>query len=559
MPIATLAPTTSSLSPTPIVRRSLPWRAAGWTERRAAAHLLSRFTFGARPGEVDRVLDLGLDRWLASQLAAEEPEAILDRRGRTLPALALTGPEIVARYPRKGQRAKAAGATESPRELVRQLVGWKLWRVQLAENQLAEVLAEFWFNHFNVSATDNAARPHLLSFERDAIRPRVLGRFRSLLGAVARHPAMLLYLDNARSTAAAGAPTLVPDRFGRRAEMKTKRPRGLNENFGRELMELHTLGVDGGYTQQDVIEVARAFTGWTVGPPGLAGAGEFRFRPGAHDSGPKTVLGQSLARGRGIEDGEQVLDLLAVHPKTAAHIAGKLAVRFVGDRPGPDLVARLARTFLGSGGDLRATVADLSIAPEFWDGEAQGAKIKSPLELAASALRGLDAVLLEPVGLGREIARMGQKLYAYEAPTGYPDRAEAWVNSGSLLARMSFGLELAANSISGVEVDLGRMFSAREPASASAALEAATERLMPERDGEAIRRRLTPWLGAPDLAARLRSEAPPIPAPPLDEEGEPLIETAPGQASGTSTKSPAAASLVQVVGLVLGSPEFQRR
>ncbi|HEX2643829.1 MAG TPA: DUF1800 domain-containing protein, partial [Thermoanaerobaculia bacterium] len=246
------------------------------------------------------------------------------------------------------------------------------------------------------------------------------------------------------------------------------RSRGLNENYARELLELHTLGVDGGYTQQDVTEVARAFTGWTVLPAGRLGEagrrgrlgfevdGQFLFRADAHDAGKKVILGRSFPAGRGIEDGEAVLDLVASHPATARHLAAKLAVRFVSDQPSPALIDRLAQVYRTSGGDTRAMLAALASSPEFWKRETVGAKIKSPFEVVASALRSTGAQVEDPREALEWIAKMGQPLYAAPAPTGYPDRAEAWVNTGALLQRMNFGLELAAGRVRGVEVDADR-------------------------------------------------------------------------------------------------------
>ncbi|HWM93663.1 MAG TPA: DUF1800 domain-containing protein [Thermoanaerobaculia bacterium] len=492
----------------------LPWKEAGLTEREAAAHLLNRFAYGPRPGEVDAVVKMGLDRWLERQLAADLPDRELERRLDSLPVLEMSASEIARTYPRPGMlRAEASRAGVIPenkeevdkkerreavmrwasqqgyrsqRELASQLTAQKLWRAVESENQLAEVMTDFWFNHFNVSMTDNQSRGHLLSYERDAIRPNALGRVRDLLGATARHPAMLLYLDNARSNAR----------------------RGLNENYARELMELHTLGVDGGYTQKDVVEVARAFTGWTV----LPREGEFLFRPAAHDAGAKTVLGRKLSA-RGVEEGEAVLDLLAVHPSTAKHLATKLAVRFVSDKPSQALIERLAAVYLKSGGQVKPVLQEIAGSPEFWSREALGAKIKSPFELAASALRGLDAEVKDPRETLRWIADMGQKLYAYQAPTGYPDRAEAWVNTGSLLSRMNFGLELAGGRVRGVDFDFAALNGGKKTGES---LRFYAERLLPGRDLK------------PALALM-----------------EPKVST---------SEAPE-----QVVGVILGSPEFQRR
>ncbi|HET9228400.1 MAG TPA: DUF1800 domain-containing protein [Thermoanaerobaculia bacterium] len=494
----------------------LPWMEAGLSEREAAAHLLNRFAYGPRPGEVEAVVKMGLGRWLERQLSADLPDKGLERRLDGLPALEMSASEIARTYPPPGLlllEARRAGVIQdldvrelsnveegdkrerraavlrwagqqgyrSQRELAGQLMAQKLWRAVESENQLAEVMTDFWFSHFNVSMTDNQSRGHLLSYERDAIRPNALGEVRDLLGATARHPAMLLYLDNARSNSR----------------------RGLNENYARELLELHTLGVDGGYSQQDVVEVARAFTGWSV----QVRDGSFVFRRFGHDSGAKTVLGKKLP-GHGIGDGEAVLDLLAVHPSTAKHLATKLAVRFVSDKPSPALVDRLAAVYLKSGGEVRPVLRAIAESPDFWG--SVGDKIKSPFELAASAVRGLDGDVRDPRETLRRIADMGQKLYAYQAPTGYPDRAEAWVSTGSLASRMSFGLDLAAGKVRGVDFELAPATGSREEV-----LRAWGERLLPGRDLK------------PALALI-----------------EPKIE---------STRPE------QVAGVILGSPEFQRR
>jgi uncharacterized protein (DUF1800 family) len=301
---------------------------------------------------------------------------------------------------------------------------------------------------------------------------------------------MLLYLDNAQSTAAMEAETTLDERMGpllrRRAEaararreetQQRPRSRGLNENYARELLELHTLGVDGGYTQKDVTEVARAFTGWTVLPVagreevrrrltrfermggvdfrerlGFEIEGQFLFRADAHDAGEKVILGRRFPAGRGIEDGEAVLDLVAAHPATARHLAAKLAVRFVSDQPSKELVDRLAQVYQTSGGDTRALLAAIASSPEFWQRENVGAKIKSPFELVTSALRSTGARVEDPRETLEWIAKMGQPLYGAPAPTGYPDRAEAWVSTGALLQRMNFGLELASGRVRGVEM-----------------------------------------------------------------------------------------------------------
>ncbi|RMH21384.1 MAG: DUF1800 domain-containing protein, partial [Acidobacteria bacterium] len=365
-----------------------------------------------------------------------------------------------------------------------------------------------------------------------------------------------------------------------------RRPRGLNENYARELLELHTLGVDGGYDQQDVVEVARAFTGWTLVPPRqlidrrgaqrleqarrMRGAGfvvgeDFLFRADAHDAGPKTVLGTKLAPGRGIEDGLQVLDLVARHPSTARHLATKLAVRFVSDQPPASLVDRLAETFTRTGGDLAAMVRTLAYSPEFWHPqEARRQKIKSPFELAASALRALDADAHHPRGVLHWIERMGQPLYAYQAPTGYPDRAEFWVNSGALLSRMNFALELGSGAIPGVRFDLLALNGGREPESLEEALEVYVPLLLPERDPRETVQRLAPVVRDPELGRKIAA-ADTTPASSAYDDWE-LPESAdrpgrrgPGRDLWAPPPPEPTGPLGHVVGVILGSPEFQRR
>jgi uncharacterized protein (DUF1800 family) len=633
----------------------LPWKEAGLTERQAAAHVLNRFAFGPRPGEVDAVAKMGVDRWFERQLGGDLPDAKVEEELQPLPALHMATAEIVRTYPPAGlvlRQAREAGVLPKDvdpkdlknddkkelrqkvmawgreqgyrpeRELVGQLMVQKLTRAVDSENQLSGVMTDFWFNHFNVSLTNGRARAYLLPYERDAIRPYALARFRDLLEATAKSPAMLLYLDNAQSSAAAGVTTTMQDEMQRRpmraggrgrlggggfakagskggAAAPKKGPQGLNENYARELMELHTLGVDGGYTQQDVIDVARAFTGWTVLPPGknreqvenrlarvervgglgFHSEGEFLFRADQHDAGEKTILGTRFPAGRGIEDGEAVLDLLAANRATAKHIASQLAVRFVSDHPPQALVDRLTDAFLKTGGDSRRLLIAIAEAPEFWSKDAVGTKVKSPFELAASALRATGSHLDDPKETLKWIARMGQPLYAYQAPTGYPDRAEAWVNTGSLLNRMNFGLQLAAGRVKGVNLDLPALDGGREPESREAALKTYSALLMPGRDLTSTLKLLTPMVTDPNLAKKVDKASPKdsgrsgAPGGDADEEllaGGSEMGTAMNVQSvkvrgrlGDGPKEPIdrrpPTPLEQVVGLILGSPEFQRR
>jgi uncharacterized protein (DUF1800 family) len=326
-----------------------------------------------------------------------------------------------------------------PRQVVAlDLEQGKLLRAIYSNRQLEELLTDFWFNHFNVYLDKGADHFLITEYERDVIRPRVLSRFRDLLNATAKSPAMLFYLDNWQSRA--------PGRAGR----GKRAAGGLNENYGRELMELHTLGVDGGYSQHDVTEVARCFTGWTIDQPGQGGP--FSFNPRMHDEGEKVVLGVRIPPGGGIEDGEKVLDILARHPSTAHFISRKLAIRFVADDPPPTLVERMAQTFLKTNGDLRAVMTTMLESREFWSLGAYRSKLKSPLELVASAVRAADGDVDYASGLVNQVARMGQPLYRKQEPTGYSNSSQEWLNSAGLLARMNFAVNLADNQVPGVKV-----------------------------------------------------------------------------------------------------------
>jgi len=325
-----------------------------------------------------------------------------------------------------------------PQTVVAQdLMEAKLERAVYSNRQLEEVLTDFWYNHFNVFLGKGADHYLVTAYERDAIRPHVLGRFEDLLRATAQSPAMLFYLDNWEST-------------GAQSPAGKLRQRGLNENYGRELLELHTLGVDGGYTQKDVTEVARCFTGWSIRQPQRAA--EFEFRPRMHDNGEKVVLGMRIAAGGGIEDGYQVLHLLAHHPATAQFISRQLAIRFVADDPPAALVDRMAATFLKKDGDLRAVMKTMFDSPEFWSRGAYRSKMKSPLEMVASAVRTLNADVDFTFGLNQQLTQLGEPLYRKAEPTGYSNSSQEWLNSAGLLARMNFSVALANNKVPGVRV-----------------------------------------------------------------------------------------------------------
>jgi uncharacterized protein (DUF1800 family) len=463
-------------------------------------------------------------------------------------------------------QANAAQALiRGQQNVVQELMQAKVIRAVMSERQLEEVLVDFWFNHFNVFVQKGQVRQYLTEYERDAIRPHVLGRFRDMLGATAHSPAMLFYLDNFQSQAPPGAPVLGADlRAGRgllgRGRLGQVRPgvrpgmpnqpppqrpqRGLNENYARELMELHTLGVDGGYTQQDVIEVARILTGWTIDRPQLGGS--FIFRPQVHDAGEKTVLGMKFPAGRGEDEGERLLDLLAAHPSTAKHIAFKLVQRFVADEPPPALVARVANVFTDTKGDLRAVTRAVITSPEFFSDDVYRAKVKTPFEFVVSAARAANATIQNAQPIVAALAQqLGMPLYGCQPPTGYSMTADAWVNTGSLLNRMNFALQLVSGG-------------------------------QPPRPGRGI--------GDPQRPNAARPNAPPPQNRPLAGRGQPgrapvIVDVralapdtseavrrqlvgamlAGDVSAGTEQTLARATTPHQLLALTLGSPEFQRR
>lgn len=337
--------------------------------------------------------------------------------------------------------------TAGPAQVVaRDLQEAKILRAVYSNRQLNEVLVDFWFNHFNVFLDKGADRYLTTEYERQAIRPHVLGKFRDLLGATAKSPAMLFYLDNWQSV---GPNAPQPVRRGAAGGNAPRR--GLNENYGRELLELHTLGVDGGYTQKDVTEVARCFTGWSILQPQRGGS--FLFQPRMHDRGEKVVLGVTIAAGGGQQDGEKVLDIVARHPSTAKFISRKLAQRFVADEPPDSLVDRMAQTFLKTDGDLRAVMTTMLESKEFWSQAAFQSKFKSPLELVVSAVRASNATVDFAAPLAKQVSDLGQPLYRKQEPTGYSNSSREWLNTGGLMARMNFSLQLSTNKMPGVSVE----------------------------------------------------------------------------------------------------------
>jgi uncharacterized protein (DUF1800 family) len=329
----------------------------------------------------------------------------------------------------------------SPQQVVAyDLLESKLLRAVESNRQLAEELDDFWFNHFNVYYDKGSDRFLIPDYEREAIRPHVLGKFRDLLEATAKSPAMLFYLDNFQSVR--------PDIDANSKNRKVKR--GLNENYGRELMELHTLGVTGGYTQHDVTEVARCFTGWTIQDPRKGGG--FFYNDNLHDKGEKVVLGHVIPAGGGMEDGEKVLDILAAHPSTAKFISTELAQRFVADNPPQSLIDKMSKTFLDSGGDIRQVMKTMLDSKEFWSQGAYRAKVKTPFEMVASSVRALNANVTDAWALANQVGNLGEPLYRKQEPTGYSNLNSEWVNSAALLCRMNFAVQLTQNRVAGVKV-----------------------------------------------------------------------------------------------------------
>lgn len=531
-------------------------------DRERALHALNRLAFGPRPGEVDAVMKDGVNVWIEQQLHPEGiPDRAVEARIAALPTMTLSNAQIVKTYYEPvlmaRKKANAEGKSgdldkedvrrelmrdipmnQQPQVVMNELVAQRILRAAESDRQLNEVMVDFWMNHFNIFSGKGLDRFLLTSYERDVIRPHIWGRFEDLLMATAKSPAMLFYLDNARSMAAPENRPVMQRRgfggrfgFGRRAMMQRAqfqgKEGGLNENYAREIMELHTLGVDAGYTQKDVTELARVLTGWSISREREGGEGAaFVFRPQMHDAGAKTVLGIRFAPGGGIEEGERVIHVLAHHPATAHRIAYKLCQRLVADEPPPALVDRVARKFLATDGDLRQTVRAVIESPEFWDPASYRAKVKSPFEYTISAVRAVNAQITDPAPIARALQQIGEPLYGAQPPTGYSDKADVWINTGALMNRLNFALSLASNKLPGVHGDVVALIPAGQAADASHSVEA-----------------LALALTGGNLTEETR-----------DTIKSRIVERkAPSEDPWDNTQLPT------VAGLILGSPEFQRQ
>jgi uncharacterized protein (DUF1800 family) len=611
-----------------------PYKQAKLTSRQAAAHLLSRFTYGAKPEQVDEVVKMGLEKWFIQQLNAGLSDDSLNERLNKYDAINFSNKQVNQYFPQRPKVIRMAidegfidkdsvgisGKKEykdkveeymkqkgfrSEAELFRQFINQKILRAIYTNNQLQEVMTDFWFNHFNVSITKNQCALYIPAYERDVIRPNVFGSFQNILLATAKSPAMLLYLDNFTSSGTNQSFNGIANRRqGQQETQQRRRLQGLNENYAREVMELHTMGVDGGYTQSDVTQAARVLTGWTIYPytnygavagmkkllekipeeklaeKGFVHEGDFLFTINRHDDDEKIVLGKKFAEGGGYKEGVELLSMLAHHQSTAKFISKKMAVRFVNDNPPQSLIDKMAKTFLEKDGDIKEVLLTMVAAHEFWNIDALREKTKSPFELAVSSIRSLDAEVELPFQLNNWITKMGQKLYFYQAPTGYPDKAQYWINTGSLLNRMNFGLALASQRIPGIKFDLAALNNHHEPESANDALRTYSKLLMPERDVESTIQRLTPLLTAPDIGKKVNAAAEQLSGNHSNDNNmqmnseEGMMEVSDNSAlkEKVNRKNKLQSKdivynasfrnnsmLSQVVGIIIGSPEYQRR
>ena len=586
------------------------------------AHVLSRLTFGARPGDFERVKAMGVDAFINQQLDPDSLDAgAVIARLKKLPTLGMATPMIIEQYtppkpapspvpakspdnapaqklitqnppnplgqtpqianpnmsampseiqmdakkkdagrmPALPDNMKAPDAMAKPGEpqnnsaapkptpppknpqmVVTELQRAKLLRAVYSERQLYEMLVDFWENHFNIFANKDDDRYLLTGYDRETIRPFAMGRFRDLLGATAHSPAMLFYLDNWRSS--------VPRPYAATKDKPAGVDGGLNENYARELMELHTLGVDGGYTQKDVQEVARCLTGWTIQKPNEQGL--FLYRPGLHDDGEKIVLGHKILPGGGPADGERVLDILATHPATARFIATKLARRFISDEPPQSIIDRAAAVFLKTDGSIRETLRAIVTSPEFFSTTAYRAKMRSPFEYVAAAMRALNAETDGDRPVLDAIGRMGEPVFGRITPDGYADRSDQWLSSGAMIARFNFASALAGNRIKGTKIDLARLLSGVDEAKRDS-VAAKFIRLTVSGDLSNGTRAVLEKTLQSQPAANLAAPAP--------NQGANVAVGYDANAAAKPLGPAAAPYITELITFLIGSPEFQQR
>ncbi len=540
-----LASCVSAAAPViPVQPAQLQVPKVAWSGEKVAQHLLNRLAFGPSPSDRVEVDRLGAAGWISQQLTPGKDER-MEARLANFKTLSMGIDEAYRAYPPLQTRVKQAGMTpkqmdpeqlkvelaamaatyrdELPRQLLIEATQARLLRAANSRRQLEEVLVDFWFNHFNVSAEKDKTRWMVSAYERDAIRPHVFGKFRDLLGATAKHPAMLFYLDNWLSTRE-GFDLRDYRRGDKIAGAGKQTVLGLNENYARELIELHTVGVHAGYTQADVREAARALTGWSIElREGADTFGGFAYRDVAHDKGSKQVFGLALAAGGRMDDGERLLDFLARHPATAQFIALKLCRRFVSDTPPEALVSAVAAEFLRTDGDLGATYKAIFTSRAFWSDDAFAAKTKTPLEFVVSAVRATGTLDSAEQPLGAALDALEMPLYRAQPPTGYAETADAWVNAGALVSRINFGLKLARGEVRGVRLALPSVCGKVDEV-----IDALSLQLLGSKPSDATRATLKAAVaGAEDQGA---------------DDGETRI-----------------VNVQQVAGLLLGSPEFQKQ
>jgi uncharacterized protein (DUF1800 family) len=565
------------------------------TEEEAFMHAMNRLGYGPRPGDVERIRKMGLEKWIDQQLHPDSiDDSALEQRLQRYPTLNLPVKKLIQEYPQPGQVIKKEGISkeayaqrikekqrdaesqvivtgnenldkaqqqlaklQGPGRIVAELSMAKVDRAIYSNRQLQTVMEDFWFNHFNVFANKAEDKWLLTSYVRDTIRPHTMGKFEDLLVATAKSPAMLIYLDNSQSAdpaavrrmdaekamrraryggAFAGGAAPTPGAFpgpatspsapGAGAAAAKKPERGLNENYGREVMELHTVGVDGGYTQRDVIQMAECLTGWTVREPRKDP--EFFYDDRIHAQGRKVVMGRTFSYG-GQKDGEEALKMLANHANTAKFISTELARHFVADDPPAALVQRMAAEYSATQGDTRSVLKTMIYSPEFWSRESYRAKVKTPYELVASTARALNAEVTITLPTSQWVARIGEPLFLCQTPNGYSDKAETWVNTGALLNRLNFALSFATDKVAGATVDLKSRLGAQAARDPNVTLAQAIDDFLGNQIADQTRATLAARLNDPQILQASLDD-------PVKQVNEGLI-----------------------AGLVLGTPEFQRR